>query len=58
VVVYRGRLPDAVLEAFVEGEEDTLKDQEFGDPAYTITSLGSTIASEYGGTSRFPDSVG
>jgi ADP-ribosyltransferase exoenzyme len=58
VVVYRGRLPDAVLEAFVEGEEDTLKDQVFGDPAYTSTSLGSTIAREYGGSSRFPDSVG
>ena len=58
VVVYRGRLPDAVLEAFEEGEEDTLQGQVFGDPAYTSTSLGSAIAKEYGGSSRFPDSVG
>jgi hypothetical protein len=58
VVVYRGRLPDAVLEAFEAGEEETLIDQVFGDPAYTSTSLGSGIAREYGGSSRFPDSVG
>jgi ADP-ribosyltransferase exoenzyme len=58
VVVYRGRLPDAVLEAFEAGEEETLIDQVFGDPAYTSTSLSSGIAREYGGSSRFPDSVG
>lgn len=58
VVVYRGRLPDAVLEAFEAGEEETLVDQVFGDPAYTSTSLGSGIAREYGGSSRFPESVG
>jgi hypothetical protein len=58
VVVYRGRLPDAVLEAFEAGEEETLIDQVFGDPAYTSTSLCSAIAREYGGSSRFPDSVG
>jgi hypothetical protein len=58
VVVYRGRLPDAVLEAFEAGEEETLFDQVFGDLAYTSTSLGSGIAREYGGSSRFPDSVG
>lgn len=58
VVVYRGRLPDAVLEAFDEGEEETLVDQVFGDLAYTSTSLSSGIAREYGGSSRFPDSVG
>ena len=58
VVVYRGRLPDAVLEAFDAGEEETLIDQVFGDPAYTSTSLGREIAREYGGSSRFPDSVG
>jgi hypothetical protein len=58
MVVYRGRLPDAVLEAFEAGEEETLLDQVFGDPAYTSTSLGSGIAKEYGGSSRFPDSVG
>ncbi len=58
VIVYRGRLPDAVLEAFEAGEEETLLDQVFGDPAYTSTSLGSGIAREYGGSSRFPDSVG
>jgi hypothetical protein len=58
VVVYRGRLPDAVLEAFEEGEEETLLDQVFGDIAYTSTSLSSGIAREYGGSSRFPDSVG
>jgi hypothetical protein len=58
VVVYRGRLPDAVLEAFEEGEEDTLQGQVFGDPAYTSTSLGSAIAREYGGSSRYPNSVG
>jgi hypothetical protein len=58
VVVYRGRLPDAVLEAFEAGEEETLFDQAFGDLAYTSTSLGSGIAREYGGSSRFPDSVG
>ncbi len=58
VVVYRGRLPDAVLEAFEAGEEETLLGQVFGDPAYTSTSLGSGIAREYGGSSRFPDSVG
>ena len=58
VVVYRGRLPDGVLEAFEEGEEDTLQGQVFGDPAYTSTSLGSAIAREYGGSSRFPNSVG
>lgn len=58
VVVYRGRLPDAVLEAFEAGEEETLVDQVFGDLAYTSTSLGSGIAREYGGSSRFPNSVG
>lgn len=58
MVVYRGRLPDAVLEAFEAGEEDTLLDQVFGDPAYTSTSLCSGIAREYGGSSRFPDSLG
>jgi ADP-ribosyltransferase exoenzyme len=58
LVVHRGRLPDAVLEAFEEGEEDTLLGQVFGDIAYTSTSLGSAIAREYGGSSRFPDSVG
>jgi hypothetical protein len=58
MVVYRGRLPDAVLEAFEAGEEETLVDQVFGDLAYTSTSLGSDIAREYGGSSRFPDSVG
>ena len=58
MVVYRGRLPDAVLEAFEEGEEETLLDQVFGDLAYTSTSLSSGIAREYGGSSRFPDSVG
>ena len=58
VVVYRGRLPDAVLEAFEAGEEETLVDQVFGDPAYTSTSLYGGIAREYGGSSRFPDSVG
>jgi len=58
MVVYRGRLPDAVLEAFEAGEEETLIDQVFGDPAYTSTSLGIGVAREYGGSSRFPDSVG
>jgi hypothetical protein len=58
LVVYRGRLPDPVLEAFEAGEEETLIDQVFGDPAYTSTSLRSGIAREYGGSSRFPDSVG
>ena len=58
VVVYRGRLPDAVLEAFEAGEEETLLDQVFADPAYTSTSLCSGVAREYGGSSRFPDSVG
>ena len=58
LVVYRGRLPDAVLEAFEAGEEETLVGQVFGDPAYTSTSLSSGIAREYGGSSRFPDSVG
>ncbi len=58
VVVYRGRLPDAVLEAFEAGEEETLLGQVFGDPAYTSTSRDSAIAMEYGGSSRFPDSVG
>ncbi len=58
VVVYRGRLPDAVLEAFEAGEEETLFDQVFGDLAYTSTSLASDVAREYGGSSRFPDSVG
>ena len=58
MVVYRGRLPDAVLEAFEAGEEETLLDGVFGDPAYTSTSLRSGIAREYGGSSRFPDSVG
>jgi ADP-ribosyltransferase exoenzyme len=58
LVVYRGRLPDAVLEAFEAGEEETLVDQVFGDPAYTSTSLDSGVAREYGGSSRFPDSVG
>ena len=58
VVVYRGRLPDAVLEAFEADEEETLVDQVFGDLAYTSTSLCSGIAREYGGSSRFPDSVG
>jgi hypothetical protein len=58
VVVYRGRLPDAVLEAFEADEEETLVDQVFGDSAYTSTSLCSGIAREYGGSSRFPDSVG
>ena len=58
VVVYRGRLPDAVLEAFEAGEEETLVDQVFDDLAYTSTSLCSGIAREYGGSSRFPDSVG
>jgi hypothetical protein len=58
VVVHRGRLPDAVLEAFEADEEDTLVDQVFGDLAYTSTSLSSGIAREYGGSSRFPDSVG
>ena len=58
VVVYRGRLPDAVLEAFEAGEEETLIDQVFGDPAYTSTSLCRGIAGEYGGSSRFPNSVG
>ena len=46
VVVYRGRLPDAVLEAFDEGEEETLVDQVFGDLAYTSTSLPSGIPRE------------
>jgi hypothetical protein len=58
VVVYRGRLPDAVLRAFEEGEEETLLDQVFGDIAYTSTSLSSDIAREYGGSSRFPESLG
>ncbi len=58
VVVYRGRLPDAVLEAFEAGEEETLLGQVFGDPAYTSTSLCAAIAREYGGSSRFPKSVG
>jgi hypothetical protein len=58
VVVYRGRLPDAVLEAFEADEEETLVDQVFGDLAYTSTSLSSGIAREYGGSSRFPYSVG
>jgi len=58
VVVYRGRLPDAVLQAFEDDEEETLLDQVFGDLAYTSTSLASGIAREYGGSSRFPDSVG
>jgi hypothetical protein len=58
VVAYRGRLPDAVLEAFEAGEEETLIGQVFGDPAYTSTSLRSGIAREYGGSSRFPESVG
>jgi hypothetical protein len=58
LVVYRGRLPDAVLEAFEEGEEETLIDQVFGDLAYTSTSLRSGVAREYGGSSRFPESVG
>jgi hypothetical protein len=58
VVVYRGRLPDAVLEAFEAGEEETLFDQVFDDLAYTSTSLDRGIAREYGGSSRFPDSVG
>lgn len=58
VVVYRGRLPDAVLEAFETGEEETLRGQVFGDPAYTSTSLGSGVAAGYGGSSRFPKSVG
>lgn len=58
VVVYRGRLPDAVLEAFEAGEEETLIGQVFGDPAYTSTSLRSGIAREYVGSSRFPNSVG
>jgi hypothetical protein len=57
-VVYRGRLPDAVLEAFEAGEEETLLGQVFGDPAYTSTSLRGDIAREYGGSSRFPESVG
>jgi hypothetical protein len=58
VVVYRGRLPDAVLEAFEAGEEETLFDQVFADLAYTSTSLRSAIAREYCGSSRFPESVG
>jgi hypothetical protein len=58
VVVYRGPLPDAVLEAFEEGEEETLFDQVFGDLSYTSTSLCNGIAREYGGSSRFPESVG
>ncbi len=44
VVVHRGRLPDAVLEAFEAGEEETLVGQVFGDPAYTSTSLCRAIA--------------
>jgi hypothetical protein len=58
VVAYRGRLPDAVLEAFEDGEEDTLIGQVFGDLAYASTSLRNAIAREYGGSSRFPESVG
>ena len=58
VVAYRGRLPDAVLEAFEAGEEETLVGQVFGDLAYTSTSLCSGIAGEYGGSSRFLDSMG
>ena len=58
VVAYRGRLPDAVLEAFEAGEEETLFEQVFADPAYTRTSLRSAIAGEYCGSSRFPESVG
>lgn len=58
VVVYRGRLPDAVLEAFEMGEEETLLGQVFGDPAYTSTSLASDIAGAYCGSSRYPESVG
>lgn len=58
VMVYRGRLPDAVLEAFEAGEEETLIGQVFGDAAYTSTSLHSDIAGEYSGSSRFPESVG
>lgn len=58
VVVYRGRLPDAVLEAFEADEEETLVDQVFGDLAYTSTSLCSNVAREYRGSSRFPDSAG
>ncbi len=58
LVVYRGRLPDAVLEAFEAGEEETLLEQDFGDPAYTSTSLSRAVAGGYGGSSRFPESLG
>ena len=58
VVAYRGRLPDAVLEAFEAGEEETLLGHVFGDIAYTSTSLRCGVAREYGGSSRFPESVG
>ena len=58
MVAYRGRLPDAVLEAFETGEEEALLGQVFGDLAYTSTSFRSGIAREYGGSSRFPESVG
>ena len=58
MVVYRGRLPDAVLEAFEAGEAETLVDQVIGDAAYTSTSLCSGVAREYGGSTRFPESVG
>ena len=47
-----------MLEAFEAGEEETLLNLVFGDPAYTSTSLWSDIAREYGGSSRFPDSLG
>lgn len=58
IVVYRGRLPTPILEAFEAGAQDGLIGKTIADPAYMSTSMDRGVAKNFGYSTKFPRSIG
>lgn len=58
IVVYRGRLPNGILDGFVAGNEKGLVGKEFVDHGYQSTSLKRGVGKAFKGSSKYPPSVG
>lgn len=58
VLVYRGRLPNEVLDAFEQGDEQGLVGEDVADPAFVSTSMDRGTARGFSSSSRYPDSMG
>lgn len=58
MVVYRGRLPDAVCKAFSGGEESGLVGRVFGDAGYLSTSFNRKVGKNFASSNKHGASVG